>query len=132
VYSRLSLFTGLYGHHHEEEWDDHDFDRYSALKAVDTGEGAYDFFVNMDNVYLCTELKASSPDAEPQLMEAQFKYALVLIGLALLKDENEDTGQREQATIEDDVYNTTRMIAPVLLPMIDTLGGLVLDEIAAE
>ncbi len=40
----------------EEDWRRHDFDRFSALKVVDNGEGSYDFFVNIDNVFLNSSL----------------------------------------------------------------------------
>ena len=36
------------------------FDKESALKVKDSGEEGYDFFVNMDNVYLLTEIKGNT------------------------------------------------------------------------
>lgn len=118
----------------QENWLDHNFDRYGALRVVATGEGGFDFYVNMDNVYLKAEEKRSSADVNMRLLEARFKYSLVLIGLALLKEEShEETGEDGDAgSIEKRIAIVTRSIAPVLLPMIATLGDLSLDEVEAE
>jgi hypothetical protein len=120
----------------EERWADHGFDKYSALKVVGTGDGGYDFFVNVDNVYLRSEIK-SARSSDPRVLEARFKFSLVLIGLALLKEhqENEkdspDRAQGEQVlseSVETRIFDTARAIAPVLLPLIDTLGALDIEE----
>lgn len=115
----------------ETEWPEHDFDRESALSVVDVGETGYDFFVNMDNVYLRTEQKSKKTDSN--LLGARFKYALVLIGLAMLNGESQmsDNGKAPQQDTGDDHLPVTerigavgRAIAPVLLPMIDSLADL--------
>ena len=81
-------------------------------------------------------------------MHKRWQYALVLVGLALLHDDRqqrkeshgtdggadpevrdmEDEGATE--SIEDKVARLTVALAPVLLPMIETLGAL--DIEAAE
>lgn len=43
---------------HRESWGDHKFNEFSALDVKDTGSEGYDFFVNMDNINLLTEIKA--------------------------------------------------------------------------
>lgn len=112
----------------EEEWEEFGFDKLSALQIKDTGEEGYDFFINMDNLYLRTEIKAAR-DAEPRLLEARFKYALVLIGLSLLREQDVFSSNGQGAEpIEKQIYRITSMIAPVLLPMIDALGDLVIDD----
>jgi hypothetical protein len=120
----------------EERWADHGFDKYSALKVVGTGEGSYDFFVNIDNVYLRSEIK-SARSSDPRVLEAQFKFSLVLIGLALLKEKqkNEEElangrhGKQDSENVEARLFEITRAIAPVLLPLIDTLGALDIEEV---
>lgn len=127
------------------------FDRYSALRVKHFGrddedgggglsqEDVYDFFVNMDNLYLRTEQKHSRVDAK--LIEARFEYGMVLIGLGLLYENIRNQKSSSNAESEDDaeeksdVFGTierdTKAIAPVLLPMIEHLGGLEIDESAA-
>lgn len=127
---------------HEPEWPAREMTELSALKVMDTGEGGddaaqvFDFFVNVDNKYLRTAQKESS--ADPKLLKAQFQYALVLVGLALLQDEKavaaplEGSESEEESGgglgIEEIVARATQAIAPVLIPMIDALGHLSMDD----
>lgn len=116
------------------------FDEYSALRIVHAGTQAadestgqeekniYDFFVNVDNIYLKTEQKSSSEDAE--VLNAKFVYALVLLGLSIINydlqiNENE---KEDQESLESKVEKFSLAVAPVLIPMINELGGLELEE----
>jgi hypothetical protein len=123
----------------EEEWHRHDFDRFSALKVINDGKGSYDFFVNIDNVFLKTEIKSIRQKDKAPLLEARFKYGLILIGLSMLKDreilEDSSDEQDERETIppiEVQVLEVTRAIAPIILPMIETLGSLDIDEVITD
>ena len=108
----------------ENEWKKHEFDKYSALRVVSAGEVGYDFFVNLDNLYLNTEIKALSHSEEPELLQQKFKFAMSLIGMMVLKEiERESDESAVQRITLDDVTEFTRMIAPVILPMIDSLGN---------
>ena len=93
----------------------------------------YDFKINMDNIFFKSELKSGGDEVE--LVRARWKYALVLIGLAILHDDaqtkktskNDDSpnGEDEKSeSIDTRVANLTRALAPVLLPMIDSLGAM--------
>ena len=131
------------------------FDKYTALRIgitdvpsngeAETGNGethdVYDFKINMDNLFLKSELKTGGDEVE--MIRARWKYGFVLIGLALLHDENqakktreetEDTNQDEENgdSIENRVERFTRAIAPVLLPIISSLGALELEEAMAS
>jgi hypothetical protein len=135
----------------EDEWAKQSppFDKYTALRiksAGDTGtqngdaKPTFDFYINIDNVYLKTEMKA--PDRDPEVTQARFKYGLVLVGLALVHDymaartkakkaDEEEQDQEEDAgevNIEQRVAEFTKAIAPVLLPMIEHLGDLDADQ----
>jgi hypothetical protein len=120
-----------------DEWDKHKFDRFSALKVIDNGEGGYDFFVNMDNIYLLTEIKAQKK-TDPKLLEGQYKYGLVLIALGLLKefrntsDEKKEDDEYESVNQEVDIFSNiskiSRGVSPVILPMISYLSELQLEE----
>ena len=101
------------------EWDKYGFDKESALKVKDTGEGGYDFYINIDNIYLLTEIKGRFK-SDPKMLEAQYKYGMVLIGISLLKELEE----KEEESIFDRIYEVTKAISPVLLPMVATLGTL--------
>ena len=101
------------------EWDKYGFDKESALKVRDTGEDGYDFHINMDNIYLLTEIKGRFK-SDPKVLEAQYKYGMVLIGMSLLKELEE----KEEEFIYERIYEVTKAISPVLLPMLATLGTL--------
>lgn len=134
---------------HELDWPSQTppFDKYTALRVgiseeKEMGNGdshdVYDFKINMDNLFLKSELKAGTDEAE--MICARWKYGLVLVGLALLHDDNqakktalvEDRDARDDEenidSLERRVDRFTRAIAPVLLPMINSLGALELEE----
>jgi hypothetical protein len=141
---------------HENDWGAQTppFDKYTAMRigisdlpangdAENSGEShdVYDFKINMDNLFLKSELKSGGDEIE--MIRARWKYGLVLIGLALLHDESQakkvkteseqDGGQDEENgdSVEKRVERLTRAIAPVLLPMINSLGALELEEAMA-
>jgi hypothetical protein len=137
---------------YEPEWDSYSFDKYTALQIKHAehfeGDGngkeaqdIYDFFVNMDNVYLKSELKAPSKDI--QITRAQFKTGMVLLGLAVLQEEinkakrnGGDEGiksedEEMEGNVEDRVEHFSRSIAPILLPMIESLGSLEEEDISS-
>jgi hypothetical protein len=143
---------------HEADWDRHTppFDKHTALsiKSIgleDTSDGdsskeVFDFYVNVDNLYLKTELKSGSGKLDPEITKARFRYGLVLIGLGLLQQEltsgkkkpdgSADDSREEEETcraqsVEDRVASTTAAIAPILLPMISSLGALELDDVGS-
>lgn len=108
-----------------DEWEKFDFDYESALLVKYGGEGeGHDFYVNMDNIHLQTEIKGN-PKADPTILKARYKYGMVLIGLALLREfENNkktDTMENEK-DIKKEISEITKAISPFLLPMISSLG----------
>ena len=127
---------------YQSEWHKYGFDKYSALKVVhepsDLGDdsGTYTYCINMDNIHLKTELKATSEN--PRIIKARWQFGLVLIGMALLKDESvassESTNglfaaQYEEISAEERVARAAKSIAPVLLPLIEHLGALSEEEV---
>ena len=128
----------------ESDWDDHDFTKHTALKIKNAGGSEakdssgtseqYDFFVNVDNVYLNADLKSSKTNYA--VIQARFTYGIVLIGLGLLQQYTEDAKHRnvdddddEPGNIEELVERVSRSIAPVILPMIESLGGINVQEL---
>jgi hypothetical protein len=137
---------------HEPDWEKYTpaFDKHTALRIrttevataqAENGNGevhdVYDFFINMDNISLKTELKVAGDEIE--LIRARWRYSMVLVGLALLHDEakkpkkkSEEVREEESGqTIENRVERFTRALAPVILPMIESLGALELDQVLA-
>ena len=130
----------------EEKWSHYTpaFDKFTAIRVMNAGEAGgedvYDFFVNMDNIYLQNHLKYEvRVDGEgANLVKAQFKYGLVLIGLALIKPEAArkesanrnsptDTSEDEIST-EEIVERYSSAVAAVLIPVINSLGELNVEE----
>jgi hypothetical protein len=126
-------------------WSLHQFDEKTACKVLEDGVGdeddersAYTFYVNIDNIFLLTDMKGAVSDVA--IMKAKFVYGNVLVGLALIHDErNRQNGSsshdrsdlaEEDETIEATVDRTTRAMAPFLVPMIDYLGALSPDDVA--
>jgi hypothetical protein len=135
----------------EEEWPTHEFDKLTALKIKDAGAGEqdgadepnvtrYDFFINVDNLYLKTEMKSQKADAS--LLKARFMYGMVLVGLGMLQQDmtdqsnkNDDANSDEDegcGNVEERVQRVTRALAPIILPMIDSLGALDVAEVEAN
>lgn len=132
----------------EEDWSKQDpaFSERTAMRIKHAGDedsngnaqDIYDFYVNIDNQHLRNELKSGRRNKEIELTTAQFRYGLVLIGLALLQGDAAKTKngnspskeeiQDESASIDDVIENVAESIAPVLLPMIDSLGSLDLGD----
>ena len=125
----------------EPEWNKHNFDKYSALKATydppdneEEAVGSYTYYINMDNIFLNTELKATKEN--PEVVKSRWQYGMVLIGMALLREQVSDSGvqrqeERNEETAEEKVYNATAAIAPVLLPLIEHLGALSDEDVVS-
>ena len=115
----------------DKEWKEYGFTVHTAL-VVKGADDSYDFFINMDNQHLNWELKDQlAQNKEPELLQSRFKYAMVLIGMAILKEAAKDRDSyfsQEELNPEKLVANLTEMIAPVILPMIHTLGELEFDS----
>ena len=122
---------------YEAEWEAQGFDKFSALKATydladdESSLGSHTYYINMDNIYLNTELKATKEN--PDIVKARWQYGMVLIGMALLRDDKaqealngngQESDRYDGETPEETVYRATAAIAPVLLPLIEHLGGL--------
>ena len=121
----------------KNDWDKNDFKDFSALKVLhNRSEGdrqLYDFYINLDNVYLQNEMKYN-PQLDPKILEAQYRYGMVLIGMSMLafekdrhkKRQDRDNGtdsNEEEPPIEYRISQSTEAISPVLLPMIALLSN---------
>ena len=134
---------------YQDEWKVFGFDRDTALRiksapvpaASRQGDvvNAYDFFVNLDNLHLKSFLKDQDglDEVGARLVRSQFKYGLVLLGLALLRGDSDgesalgrdgrENGE-EVVDVEGRVEMFTEAAAAVLLPVIRSLGELELGD----
>ena len=122
-----------------EDWGKNDykgfnFNEYSALKVRSAGEKeGYDFYINMDNAYLITEMKGDTK-TDPAILEARYQYGMVLMGISILdfeenrhedKDKKESTNSssnESSLSVYDQISLFTEAVSPTLLPMISSLG----------
>ena len=85
----------------EPQWADYGFDGCSACQIMqdedeeDEEQDVYRFYINGDNLYLRTDVKYGNED--PKLMEAQFVYGSILIGLGLIRQYREIEKKAEAA-----------------------------------
>ncbi|MCB2221556.1 MAG: hypothetical protein KQI35_14250 [Bacteroidetes bacterium] len=114
-----------------DDWGQHGFDEGSALKVLDSGENGYDFFINMDNIHLLTELKTNN-GIDEKILEARYKYGMVLMGISILNAKNhkgpQDNG--DEPDIFGEIETFSRKVSPVLLPMIGGLGSIEVEEVS--
>lgn len=151
----IKLPTPIPVHENDENWQKYHFTQNTACHVIsdpieENGKTVLDhiFYINVDNSALKTEMKYSKQD--PRLLEAKFKYANVLLGLAMLHEAENNGGieasegrtenrgldeQREQETVQDKIRWVSSAVAPVLIPTIDQLSGLseeLLEEISSS
>ena len=127
----------------QKGWNDMSppFNEYSALRIIHAGSQSpdentrqeekeiYDFYVNTDNIYLKTEQKNSKEDAE--VLSAKFIYALVLLGLSIINfdlQKKENYKNAQENSLEERVENFSLAVAPVLIPIINELSGIELED----
>lgn len=115
---------------HKEDYKEFGFNEFSALKIRSAGENnGYDFFINMDNSYLKTEMKGDTK-TDPAILEARYRYGMVLVGISILdfeenrhKDKKNTKTEENGPSVYDKISMLTEAIAPTLLPMIASLGS---------
>jgi hypothetical protein len=137
----------------QSEWENRKpkFDQFSALQIIqeeaanenelaEDGTAVYSFWVNIDNIHFKRECKYSKED--PKILKARWKYGLALIGMALVQADSlskkvhtdDDTADRDQEgtqTLEQKVFEVTSAVAPVILPIVETLGSLTEEQVSA-
>jgi len=112
----------------DENWETFRFNKDTALVAKATGDDVYDFYISMDNRHLLWELKEwQAQNREPDTLKSRWTTAMILIGMAILKEATKDQDSyfdNSKLDPEQFVADFTNMTAPVILPMIQTLGEL--------
>lgn len=111
---------------YKKDWDSIGMNEESGLilKKLDDGS---DYYVNMDNKYLLTELKNIKDEPRIKLTNAKYKYGMALIALSIesyYKTHNNDTDDDLKIEVAEAVDKITSMLSPVLIPMIESMSGL--------
>lgn len=112
----------------KSEWEDYDIDKFDAMVIKETEENGYDFFINVDNIHLRTEEKGTKNVEKAALITARYKYGMVLVALGVINYYKQHPVDDEDFCMGDMVKNTTAMVSPILLPMIESLGGLDIED----
>jgi hypothetical protein len=103
-------------------------------KQTDGDEMGYKFYLNESNTALQNELIFTKHSAAA--VKKQFEIGIVLIGMALIHDDKQHNDVKTtngEKKDDDDGFRRaaefTRAVAPVVIPMIQSLGDLAEDEI---
>ena len=112
----------------QQEWANYEMDRFSAL-VYRPNEAGDDYFLNMDNSYLLAELKGRRDPGYIQLTESRYHYSMALIGMSVISYyKNRDKGDQEDPVdVPEMVKTISTMIAPVLIPMLESMADLTVD-----
>ena len=119
----------------KDRWDSMKppFSSFDSLRVRSDGAGGYDFFLNLDNSFLLTELSRSG-STDKDLMRYWFKYGLVLCGLGMLQQyrtadssngqgDTDADGRRDLASQDPTVLVNEAMtgLARVIIPVVRRL-----------
>ncbi len=99
------------------DWGDHNFFKTSAID-IKSSDDNIDLFVNMDNIYLLSELKRRTTD-DATVIKAQFRYGLALYTIShiMISRKNEDEYSNIQKGAE--------ALAMILIPILNELNSLI-------
>ncbi len=121
-----------------EDWDKNEykefgFNQSSALKVKSAEERrSYDFFINVDNVHLKTEMK-NNTQTNPVILEERYCAGMVLLGISILhfeencsenRTDNGDDSNGDESSVYDQISRLTEAVSLAWLPMIASLGSL--------
>lgn len=117
------------------QWGNYDppFTEDDALRIRRTGEGGYDFFLNLDNKYLVNEVSRLRSEPDKDLAVYWFRWGLAFCALGLIRHSTEATqgnghgrgngnGALAGIDVADVVNETTSGIAAVIVPVIRSLN----------
>lgn len=115
---------------YKEKWgeDGIDFDDGSGMCVVQADQG-YDFFVNMDNKFLLTELKEANV-ADSTLLKARFKFGLYFLALSFINPTlRKNASNTNDQSPEDLVRIVTAHASMMILPLVEVLSQIDKDNL---
>ena len=100
----------------KEQWNGMEppFSSFDSLRVRSDGAGGYDFYLNVDNSFLLTELSRSGR-TDKDLMRYWFKYGLVLCGLGMLQQYRTAHSSNGQGDTEADEHEGQTSQDPMVL-----------------
>ena len=100
----------------KEQWNGMEppFSSFDSLRVRSDGAGGYDFYLNVDNSFLLTELSRSG-STDKALMRYWFKYGLVLCGLGMLQQYRTAHSSNGQGDTEADEHEGLASQDPMVL-----------------
>ena len=118
----------------KDQWEQFGFTRFDAISIRQDGQGGYDYFINIDNAFLLTELGRTRDD-DGQIVRFWFKYGLVLAALGMIRHEvrlAEKSGQENEGSSVSDrdgqdgvdlgcINRYCNGLAQVIVPIVRTL-----------
>lgn len=129
-----------------QSWSTHFNSLDDCLNLIDEGEeinGKYEpsrkFYLNTDNRALQRELKSAKLSAD--VVKKQFEVGVVLVTMALVHDDEQKRAKQQkggngtisasddEGIVEERAAEFIRAIAPVIIPMIQSLGNLADDAV---
>ncbi len=116
----------------EELWKSCNFEQDSCLCVKGPSEsGEYDFFINMDNTHLLTEIKYSKEDV--RIIEEKYKIGMVLVGMSILNyfekpGNNKSNDGKDEIDISSYVTLFTKALSPFFITIVNALNEISDDE----
>src|SRR5690606_36050800 len=86
----------------DDNWKQHNFSDTTACKIIEDGDG-FTFYVNVDNIYLHTEMKDGKDDIGVQ--RSKFIWGNVLIALAIIHDQRTRPGTEQDDSKSTSVFS---------------------------
>lgn len=126
-------------HRNDSNWNTYGFDDRTACRVFEDDDGSYSFYINVDNIFLQTDMRDGTEDVA--LRRTKFVWGNVLVGLALIHEDKqshqgndgdehgEDNEDAAQTNVFARIDRTTRALSPFLIPMIDYLGSITEEDI---
>ncbi|MCK4567564.1 MAG: hypothetical protein KAU48_09675 [Candidatus Thorarchaeota archaeon] len=103
----------------DESWTD-----YSALRAMASGEGGYDIYLNMDNIFLKQEIKRRGKKI-PVELQVQWESFMTLLAMAIL---SKNTRLGLKLGQNDDILrpelllrHVSRLLAPLAISIVNDI-----------
>ena len=97
-----------------DKWIEHGFDKYSAIDVVEA-EGQMDLYINMENIFLLSEIK-NKTGINADVLKNQFKYSLALFSISYISL----NGNTELP----DITAPSKAFSMIILPMLNALNNL--------
>ena len=102
----------------DDKWKEFGWDDTSVFKIVPY-ENTYDIYINMDNVYLLTELKAAGTDADEEVATALYRSSFLLISLNIIAMDK----AKQLSDIGAYTDQISNAMSPIIIPMMRDLGS---------